>query len=121
MNAYLAAPPWARCAEKTIFVLVYVLIVINGFFFATLAPMGWLGWVVVISALSCVFGVITGRYRWEWVALSPLIAAMLIGVIIVNTAMLPYSIIFVVIVALKLVRRGIHLTLIARAIRSTGE
>ena len=118
---YIQKPRWAKVAEKTLFAITYSLLMVQGWMYFTLAPMGWIGLVCVVLALSCLFGAVTGRYRWEWVAVGPLAAFTLVGMIGVHIYITQYAMFFVVIVAVVLARRFLQLTLIAKALRNAAN
>lgn len=73
----------------------------------------FIGVVLLLTALSAIFGVISRRYRWEWVALLPMVSALLIAVIdLLGDADFPV-LLLVATLALMLADRWVHLTRVA--------
>ena len=82
LSAYLLAPPWAKQADRALLTVQYTSLALLGLFalngvmpgnFASLL----FGGVLLVGALSSLFGVMTRLYRWEWVALWPMVASLL--------------------------------------------
>lgn len=118
---YIKNPTWAKTFERFALTVAYTMLLIAGILtmFYPLTPTGfWFGLVQTLCSASATFGVLTGRYRWEWVVLPILITSQLISAILLVHFVNPFSILYIFVVMFFLVRRLVHLTAVARYLRS---
>ena len=117
---YIKQPKWATISERAVLISAYALLNLAAWLAmtATLTPHWFLfGAVQSICSLSAVFGIATGRYRWEWVVLPTLIAIQLISAILLVNLITQFFIVYMLAVAFFLGRRFIHLTVVAKLLR----
>lgn len=121
VTAYLREPPWARHAQRAIFATEYVLVSFTGLLTTLLThtqpQMTYIGWILIVTGISGVFGVLSGFYRFEWVGLSPMVAALLCAGILVypRSSLVVITLIFAL--SLSMMSRLLHLTLVASRLR----
>lgn len=97
---YIPAPPWAKGLEFTLFLINYAVLVVLGALLASestpaiieMQPIPThlgvvtVGATIAVSSLLAMFGVSIHQYRFEWIALSPLVASILIIAVSAITA-----------------------------------
>ena len=110
---YIRQPPWARYAERIIITLAYLLIL--GFGLGLTGPTVFvISAVQIIGSMTALFGVLTGRYRWEWVSLCPLIASLLMASVLMSHG---NGVVFIIVTSLLLLQRFLYLTAVAKRLR----
>ena len=118
---YIKKPKLATLGERFVLSGAYTMLLAAGVLtmFYPLTPEGfWFGLVQTLCAASAVFGIITGRYRWEWVVLPILIAGQIISAILLFKLVTPFFTVYMLAVMFFLGRRLIHLTAVAQYLRS---
>lgn len=118
---YIEQPKWAKTGEKFALSMAYIMLLIAGILamLYPLTPAGfWFGLLVALCSSSATFGILTGRYRWEWVVLPILITSQLISAILLVHFVNPFSILYIFAVVFFLGRRLVHLTAVAQYLRS---
>lgn len=120
LSAYSTEPRWSKIAHRVLYILRYGLVAVIGVLALTEEPDIYLdavGWVLILTGLMAVFGAISGHYRFEWVALPPMISALLIAGILVATSAAPVIVCLVFVLALSLGVRLLFLTNLASRLR----
>lgn len=114
MVAYYDVPPWARIAQRTLLSFRYLALAGIGLLCLFLVPVPTIiGVVLLLTSFSAFYGVLSRRYRWEWVALPPMVSALLIAVLVLmGDADFPV-LLLVATLALMLADRWVHLTRVA--------
>ena len=116
---YIKQPPWARYAERAVITLAYALLIWFGIGIESIDTVSYMiALVQIVSGLTAIFGVLTGRYRWEWVSLSPLIASTLAASVLMSHG---NGVLFVIIAAVMFTHRFIHLTAVAQTLSGKRE
>lgn len=122
MMPYIRQPKWATVSEKIALSMAYAMLLVVGIM-ALVHPLTsagfWFGLVLTLCSASATFGILSGRYRWEWVVLPVLIASQIISAIVLASLIGPFSVIYILVVASFLGRRLVHLTAVARYLRRT--
>jgi hypothetical protein len=122
LSAYSTEPPWSKVLHRVLYVLRYGLISILGVLAFGIEPHGALdviGWVLIITGLTAVVGVVTDHYRFEWVALAPMITSLLLSVYFIFGTSSLESVLLVSILAIGLSVRFLYLTNLAARLRET--
>lgn len=118
---YIKNPTWAKTFERFALTVAYTMLLIAGILtmFYPLTPTGfWFGLAQTLCSASAVFGIISGRYRWEWVVLPVLVAIQLISAIVLVNLVTSFFTVYMLAVMFFLGRRLIHLTAVAQYLRS---
>ena len=118
---YIKQPKWAKTGEKFALSMAYTMLLVVGVLamLYPLTPAGfWFGLVDALCSASAIFGVLSGRYRWEWVVLPVLIASQIISAILLVHFINPFSILYIFAIVFFLGRRLVHLTAVAQYLRS---
>jgi hypothetical protein len=121
--AYIESPPWAKWAQRVALSMRYVATGIVGALATQVDVYGpampWAGWVVLLSSMAALVGVLAHYYRAEWIALSPLTAGLLAaGVILAGSpASTGIGTFLVLALAITLLDRIVHLTRVAMRLR----
>ena len=117
---YIKQPKWATQSEKFVLSSAYSMLLVAAFL-TMIMPLTpecfWFGLVQALCSASAIFGIISGRYRWEWVPLPVLIACQLISAILLYPVVSPFFVLYMLVVMFFLGRRGIHLTVVAHYLR----
>ena len=118
-NAYVREPPIAKLGQRISLLLRYASIVLLGIFclFYSIPLIIPIGWVLITSGISSVIGVFSGNYRFEWVALAPMIAALLIAAIVIFPSSAGITVMLLLALAFSLIDRLIHLSIVAHILR----
>lgn len=116
---YMTEPPWAKHGQRLALLLRYLSIILLGIFclFYSIQWVPLVGLVLITTGLAASIGVITGYYRFEWISIGPMTAALLVAAILVwpFSAGIVEALIFAL--AFTQVDRLIHLTAISVALR----
>ena len=118
---YIKSPTWAKTFEKLALSMAYTMLLVVGILTMgyPLTPNGfWFGLVQTLCSASSIFGVLSGRYRWEWVVLPVLIVGQMISAIVLVKLVTQFFIIYMLTIMFFLGRRLIHLTAVAQYLRS---
>lgn len=118
---YIKGPKWAKIFEKLALSMAYIMLLVVGILTMgyPLTPNGfWFGLAQTLCSASATFGILTGRYRWEWVVLPVLIAVQIISAIVLVNLVTPFFTVYMLAVMFFLGRRLIHLTAVAQYLRS---
>lgn len=118
-NAYVREPPMAKLGQRISLLLRYASIVLLGIFclFYSIPLIIPIGWVLISTGLSSIIGVLSGNYRWEWVALAPMVSALLIAAIVILPVSAGISVMLLMALAFSLIDRLIHLSIVAHILR----
>lgn len=120
--AYYDRPPWARLAQRALLGARYLSLF--GVGVVTLLfedpALVLVGWGLIGTSAAAIFGVLTGLYRWEWVALLPMAAALgAAEVLLVRMGGSSYAVLGLLsVVIFSLVDRWVHLTRVANRQRA---
>lgn len=116
MRPYIHTPRWAKVVQYTIMVSIYVLIVMLG----SLAirdfsfPVELAGYVLILTGSLSLFSAVSRRYRFEWVSLSPMAAA--VAILAVSREHWPLTV-ALWLVTFMLCSRVLELSLVASRLR----
>ena len=117
---YIKQPKWATQSEKFVLSSAYSMLLVAAVLtmIMPLTPEGfWFGLAQALCSASAIFGIISGRYRWEWVPLPVLIACQLISAVLLYPVVSPFFVLYMLAVMFFLGRRHIHLTVVAHYLR----
>lgn len=117
---YIRVPRWARVVEHMILGAEYALVVGAGVFIAYTyyyPILLYVGILMIISGLSALFGVVTDRYRWEFVGLPFILTGLGLGAVIMPGISSFAAAALVAGFALALGRRFIQLVLVGNKVR----
>lgn len=119
--AYIDSPPWAKWAQRVALSLRYGFTAVVGGLATQLTSHGataqLAGYVILASSLVCLLGVSLHRYRLEWVALSPLVAALAATAVMMSGRVSGVVAFLIAALAATLLDRIVHLTRVAMRLR----
>lgn len=119
--AYVKEPPLAKWVQRVTFHGRYLTVIILGLIcFGMSTPgMSLLAVPLILCGLCAEFGVITGRYRWEWVSL-PFMTMLLAlaAVFIFATTVTGFVVWLLIALCLTNLDRLVYLTLLAKELRN---
>ena len=122
VKPYISEPPIAKVAQRLALIATYVGMFVVGFVSVTavtvafLAPFGWA--LMAVSALA-IFGVATGWYRFEWIALPFIITICLIKAVTLWPVTVGFSVWLLFAMSCHMTYRLIYLTIVAKRLRET--
>lgn len=119
--AYIETPPSARVFQRGTLAARYLATAAVGILATRVHDHGstlpLMGWGIALFSLVALVGVLAHYYRAEWVALGPLIGALLSAAVVVHDSATLIVTACVVALALAQVDRLQHLTLVASRLR----
>lgn len=119
--AYVKEPPLAKWVQRVTFHGRYLTVIILGLIcFGMSTPgMSLLAVPLILCGMCAEFGVLTGRYRWEWVSL-PFMTMLLAlaAVFIFATTVTGFVVWLLIALCLTNLDRLVYLTLLAKELRN---
>lgn len=122
VKPYIVEPPLAKVAQRLALIATYIGMFIVGFVSVTAVTVAFLapfGWALMVLSTVAVFGVATGWYRFEWVALPFIITICLIKAITLLPVTVGFGASLLFAVAMHMSYRLIYLTIVAKRLRET--
>lgn len=121
-NAYVREPPIAKLGQRVSLALRYLSIIVLGIFclFYSIPFIVPIGWVLILTGTFCLLGVFTGYYRFEWVALAPMISSLFITAVVIAPVSAGIPVMLLLALAFTLIDRFIHLCIVAHILRKAS-